>query len=346
MIATSGKACLALTFAAVLLATQAARAGSPSPADVATARELYKKGADALDAGDAKSAADKLAQAWALVQTPVIGYDLARAQSALGHLVEAREAALAVQRLPIAHDETARSTEARNDSAKIAAQLEPRIPHVTLDVRGLAGHEATVKLDGAVVPSAALSVARQANPGSHVAIVDTDDGRHAESTISLAERDSKSIVLELGEPKAPPVTTPPPPPPLAHVETPPQNPVVAAPEQRGGLSPLFWIGLATTGVGVATGAITGAFAVSEAQTVKNDCTTQINGVNVCGPSDTGHLSAANTLGVVSTVGFIVGGVGIAILVTGLALGPSHKGAPKGAWVMPFIGPVSGLGGAF
>ncbi len=132
-----------LTIAAILFAANA-RAANPSAADVATARELYKQGADALDAGNAKLAADKLSQAWALVQTPVIGFDLARAQSALGHLVEAREAALGVQRIPVAKDETARSSEARGDATKIAAQLEPRSPHVTRDVRGLAGHAATV----------------------------------------------------------------------------------------------------------------------------------------------------------------------------------------------------------
>src|SRR5260370_42445676 len=89
---------------AVVLVAGAARATNPT--DVATARELYKVGADALDMGDPKAAVEKLTQAWALVQTPVIGTDLARAHKALGHLVEAREAALAVQRLALAHDET------------------------------------------------------------------------------------------------------------------------------------------------------------------------------------------------------------------------------------------------
>lgn len=345
MSATSGRGRFALTIAAVLLAGHA-RAANPSPADVATARELYKQGADALEAGNAKLAADKLSQAWALVQTPVIGLDLARAQTALGHLVEAREAALSVQRLAVAHDETARSSEARGDAAKIAAQLEPRIPHVTLDVRNLAGHEATVKLDGEVVPAAALSVARQANPGSHVAVVDTDDGRHAESTVQLAERESKSIVLELGEPHAPATVTPttrteaqrPPPPPL---QTAP-----VTPERSGGLSPLVWIGIATGGVGLATGAITGAFAMSEASSLDSHCQL-VGDVHVCDPTGSSHLATANALATVSTIGFVVAGAGIAVLVTGLALGPSHKStASKSAWVMPFIGPVSGVRGAF
>ncbi len=171
-----------------------AYAGNPSPADVATARELYKDGADALDAGNVKVAAEKLAQAWSLVQTPVIGTDLARAQRSLGRLVEAREAALAVQRLAVAHDETSRSTQARTDADKIALELAPRIPHVKVTAQGVgSGHAATVKLDGAIVPEAALSAARQANPGKHTATIDTDDGRHAEGAVTLAEGETKEI---------------------------------------------------------------------------------------------------------------------------------------------------------
>jgi len=339
---TSGRAfALALFFIA-----GAARA--TNPADVATARELYKQGADALDAHDPKLAADKLSQAWALVQTPVIGFDLARAQSALGHLVEAREAALSVQRLAIAHDETARSTEARNDAAKLATQLEPRIPHVLLDVKNLEGHEATVKLDGSVVPAAALSVARQANPGSHVASVDTDDGRHSEATIDLAERETKTITLTLDAPKTP--VTPSPKPEPQHTKVEPANPpptmIVDPPRSHASPSPLVWIGVVTTGVGLVVGGVTGAFAMSDSQALDKGCTRPPNDdTRVCSGALVGTLSEANALGTVSTIGFVVAGVGVGVLVTGLILGPS-KSPPKAAKLVPFLGPVSGVAGTF
>lgn len=339
MNATSGSA-IAL---AIFLAAGAARA--TNPADVATARELYKQGADALDAHDAKLAADKLSQAWALVQTPVIGFDLARAQAALGHLVEAREAALSVQRLAIAHDETARSTEARNDAAKLATQIEPRIPHVLVDVKNLAGHEPTVKLDGSVVPSAALSVARQANPGPHVATVDTDDGRHAEATIDLDERETKTLTLTLDAPKAQAVTPPAQQPTTTKIETPkpPAQVIVEPPPpERSHLSPLVWIGVATTGVGLAVGGITGAFAFSDKSQL--NCPL-IGDTHICSGSDIGKLSEANTLGTISTIGFVVVGVGVAVLVTGFVLGAS-KSATKSASFVPFLGPVSGVAGTF
>jgi hypothetical protein len=345
MTGTSGRA-IAIALAFFFFASTAS---ATNPADVATARELYKKGADALDAHDPKLAADKLAQAWALVQTPVIGFDLARAQSALGHLVEAREAALSVQRLAIAHDETARSSEARRDAAKLATQLEPRIPHVLVDVRNLEGHDATVKLDGSVIPSAALSVARQANPGTHTAAVDTDDGRHAEGTIDLAERDTKTLTLTLDAPKAqlvmPPAKAQPQPAAKVEPANVPPGAIVDPPHRDASPSPLVWVGVVTIGVGLVAGGVTGAFAFTEANTVKNDCLTKIDGTFVCGPNDTGHLSAANALGTISTVGFVVAGVGVGVLVTGLILGPSKSHA-KAATFTPFIGPVSGVAGTF
>ena len=327
----------------------ASSAYASNPADVATARELYKQGADALDAHDPKLAADKLTQAWALVQTPVIGFDLARAQSALGHLVEAREAALSVQRLAVAHDETARSGEARNDAAKLAAQLEPRIPHVVLDVKNLAGHEATVKLDGNAIPIAVLSVPRQANPGAHLATVDTDDGRHAEGNLDLAERETKTLTLTLDAPKIAVVT-----PPHTNTTTPKAEPTkpppiieVTPPPKRSGFSPLFWVGLATTGAGLVVGGITGAIAINDAQSVKVNCPNiDANGTHVCPTSAIGALSDANTFGTISTIGFVVAGVGVAVLVTGLILGPGTNATAKSAKIMPFLGPVSGVAGTF
>jgi hypothetical protein len=324
---------------AVVLLAGAAHATNPT--DVATARELYKTGADALDMGDAATAAVKLTQAWALVQTPVIGVDLARAHKGLGHLVEAREAALAVQRLAIAHDETTRSTQARADADKIAAELAPRIPHVKVVVTGIGqGHTATIKLDGDIVPDAALGVARQANPGAHTATADTDDGRHAEATLTLAESETRDLSIVLVEPTAPPKEPVKTAPAIVEVAKPPP-PVLVQPE-RASTSPLLWIGVVTGGVALAFGALTGAFALSEADTVKNGCKTQdANLVFVCGPDMTGHLATANTLGTLSTIGFVTAAVGVALAVTGAFLSTGKHSSAHARMLLPM-----GIGGSF
>lgn len=338
----------ALVLALGLAFAAPAYAAPPSAGDVGTARELYKQGADALDAGDAKTAAARLTAAWSLVQTPVIGFDLARAQLALGHLVEAREAALAVTRVPVASDETGRTTKARADADHLAATIAPRIPHVRLAVTGVSpDRHFTVKLDGAEIPSAALAIARQTNPGSHTATVDVDDGRHAEGSVVLAEGENKELQLTVPAPK--PGDTPPPPvavtPPPTSTVTPP--PVAPPPStaSTSSTSPLVWVGLGVGGVGLAVGAISGAFALSEASTVRNNCKLVVAGENVCPTAYAGDLSAANTLSVVSTVGFIGAGVGLAVMITGFFLGGKHT--EKTAVLYPLVGPGSlGLAGTF
>lgn len=330
----------ALLVGALLAVAPTALAAPPSAENVATARELYKQGADALDAKDPKTAIEKLTAAWSLVQTPVIGFDLARAHLALGHLIEAREAALAVVRVPVAPDETDRSTRARADASKLAESIEPRIPHVLVRLTNVgADRTATVKVDGVVVPTAALAVARQANPGPHTATVDVDDGRHLDASVTVAEQETKELVLALPPPpeKGPPPKNVVPP---NHDGTLPP-PVVA----RSGVSPLVWIGAATTGAGFVVGAVFGGLALSAASTVKANCTLKVGNDFVCPPAYSSDLSAERTYALVSTIGFIGAGVGVAVLVTGLILGGS-KGGDKAAHVAPFIGPISGMGGTF
>ena len=325
---------------ALVLSFVAANARAANPTDVATARELYKDGADALDAQNPKLAVEKLSQAWSLVQTPVIGTDLARARRALGQLVEAREAVLAVQRIPPQPDETVRSTQARAEADKIAVELATRIPHVKLVVEGVGeNHTATVKLDGEIIPPTALGITRQANPGERTATLDTDDGRHASGSATLAEGETKEITLTVPPPAAPAETTTP----TIVVEThaqAPEKPVVAPRSSR--VSPIVWIGIAFAGVGLATGAITGALALNEASIVKAKC----GGNGVCLPPYTSDLDAANALATVSTIAFITVGVGAALIITGFVLGGGKSDATKRARILPFVGPISGVGGVF
>jgi len=351
----SGSAIVWFAFAAGLVAASPALAAGPAPENVATGRELYKQGADALDAGDAKTAVQKLTAAWALVQTPVIGFDLARAHVKLAKLVEAREAALAVVRLPVAANETARSTQARHDADALAAQLAPRIPHLKLSISGLdARHSANVKLDGTAVPEAALSVALQVNPGAHTAMIDTDDGRHAEGAVTVAEAETKEITLSLPAPSEthPPqaATTPATsntPVSSAATAAPPATPPAAEEPPRKGLSPVVWIGIGVTAAGFAMGAVAGAFALASTSTVQANCTVKgSDGLFICGPAYTGDLSSAQTASTISTIGFIGAGVGVAILVTGLVLSATSRPSEKHARIVPLLGPVTGLAGTF
>jgi hypothetical protein len=322
-----------LLAAALLSWSAPSLAAGPTPEQIATARELYKQGADALDALDAKTAVEKLVAAWALVQTPVIGFDLARAQMAVGHLVEAREAALAVSRLPAVPTETARSTQARTQSQEMADAIAPRIAHLTVKVTGLApDQDAVIKLDGAIVPREALTVAHQVNPGAHTATIILPDGQKREETITLAEGAKSELVLETPTP-LPPTEKPPP------LVIAPTTTTAPPPEKQRPISPIVWIGVGVTGAGLAIGAIAGAFALSEAGAVRDRCTLVIGLDHVCSQADAGHLSSASTSATISTVGFIGAGIGVGIIVTGLILTVTHTS--KSARLTPF-----GVAGTF
>lgn len=346
MNATFGKASALLLLAGALSFAPSAYAAPPSAENVATARELYKQGADALDAGDAKAAVDKLGAAWSLAQTPLIGFDLARAHAKLGHLVEAREAALAVVRLPPVSNETPRSSQARAAAEKMSLELAPKIPHVKLTLVG-AADDAMVKLDGSDVPAAALSVPRQANPGPHTATVDFPDGRHVEGSATVAEGETKEITLTVPpKPATPDAAT-------DVAATTPKGtgattqPTTSSASSGGGLSPVVWVGVAIAAAGLGTGGVTGAIALNGASNVQRDCPTiaPSDGAHVCLPQYQGELSDAKTMATIATVGFIAAGVGAGVFVVGLLIG-GKKSPEKTARVLPMLGPVSGITGTF
>jgi hypothetical protein len=335
---------------ALSLALASFPAIAASPADVGTARELYKQGADALDAGNPTAAVDKLAAAWAWVHTPVIGFALARAHHQLGHLVECREMALAVVRLPKAPDETALSASARAGAEQLAATIAPRIAHLSVAIAGAGVENTTVTLDGAPVPPAALRIARQANPGPHTVKAETADGRHGEVTVTLAEAETKEATVTIS--------------PVSKAEKPPERPVAvavtpslagetAAPpvSSRRGVSPVVWIGVVASGVGFATTAVFGGIAYGKKRALSSQCTLQNasdDGKSVCPASSSDDLSWAQTAGTIATIGAVTMGVGLATVVTGLLLrgGGGGDGTRSRASVSPMIGPVSGVTGTF
>src|SRR5262249_44422469 len=108
----------------------------PTAADLETARALFREGQELRARGELSEANDKPRAAHAAGRTPITGLELARTHEMLGQLVEAREVALDVARIPVASDETERSAEARAQAAQLADALRPRIPDLTVRVTG------------------------------------------------------------------------------------------------------------------------------------------------------------------------------------------------------------------
>lgn len=283
----------ALLGAALLCAVPA---GAQTAAEKETARKLVKSGRAKLKAGEQAAAIEDLKAAHAIMNVPTTGLALGKAQAEARRWVEARDTLLAVTRLPVSGPEPYQFTKARKEAKQLANELEPRIPQLEIDLRG-APENATVivSIDDVEVKRAALSAALSLNPGSHV-IVARIDGREKRSEVQLSEGQKLSLVLDVtGIATAPKKAAAAPPPP----ESSPTNLLVP-------------VGFGVAGAGVLVGSITGIMALSKKSSAEERCIDQR-----CPPSTHDDIDAGRTLGTVSTIAFVVGGVGAAVGVWGL-----------------------------
>jgi hypothetical protein len=284
---------------------------------------------------------EKLRAAHALGNTPITGVDLCKVHASLAQPVEAREVCLGVGRIPPLAGETPRSQDARNEAARVAEDMKPKIAIVRLHIMGVPqGREPTVLVDGAAVPLAALGEARAVNPGRHELIAKIGRGPETRSTIDLAPGESKDVTLPV---QAPPNDEPVGPYPGGPGERPP-------PRER--TNTLAVTGFVIGGIGVGVGAVTGIIALSDKSDLESKCADKI-----CGRADHSALDAAKTMGNVSTAAFIIGGVGLGVGLYAMLSAPSSRAstgqgkparaATSRATITPDFGPGGvGFHGAF
>jgi len=290
--------------ASTLIVTASTRAlAEPSLSDRETARSLMDDGDSKRDKNDLKGALKSYEAADAIMHVPTTGLEVARAQAQLGLLLEARETLGRVNRLPPKPGEPAPFTAARRTAETLTAELGARIPSVTVVVTNPEpGQTTVIVFDGEIVPPAASSAPRKVNPGHHT-VVARSGSLEKKQDVDVAERDAKTVTIDLKPPKP---ATPPPAAsgdPAAEGSSPSALPKVLI---YGG----FGLGI----VGVGIGSVTGLMSISQVSDVKKDCTN-----NVCLPSRAGDIDSAKSLGTISTIAFIAGGVGIGAGVIGLVL---------------------------
>jgi hypothetical protein len=306
---------------------------TPSVADKETARALMDTGDDRFEVRDYAGALEAYRGADAIMHLPMTGEALARAQAALGLLLEARDTALHVARLPEQPGENPKYAAARAAAASLADALAARIPSLIVTVSpspaGL-----TLRVDDAPVPPAALTLPRKVNPGKHVVVARAEGFADARVEVSVAERAALPVALALVARAAPlrPVAVPAP----GRVAAP-----AAVPARK--LSPLVYVGFGVGGAGLLVGAVTGGLSLSQTAKLAADC----NEAKRCAPGTAGadELASATTLANVSNVGLGVGVAGALTGVLGIFLSRrDHAAAPA---IKPVVGPSSlGVSGVF
>jgi hypothetical protein len=280
-----------------------------SPADVESAQELYRQGMQLRVSGDAAHSLERFKAAYALVPTPITALELGRTYQQLGLFVEAHEVLRSIHRMPHRRDESAKSLAARDEAAKLAEDVAPHIAWVTIHVSTGNGPAARLTIDGAEVPPEALLAPRALDPGHH-SIVASANGREARSELDLRDGERR----EVDAPLPPPDTSA-----TQAGATPPGTgtesaavPLVLArsPDDAGigmGAQKVVALvagGIGVVGIGVGTGF--GIATISKKNAAQSACPGQC--ATQAGVDQWGD---AVSTGNVSTLGFIVGGVGLA-----------------------------------
>lgn len=293
----------------------------PGSAETAAARGLAVEGLKLADSGKCPEAIDKLMRAEKLHHSAIVQGRLGECQISVGKLVDGTENLRKVLREPVPANPSPALLKARERAQAALDGAKPKIAFLTISVKGPKEmKEVSVTVDGDSVPIALLDADRPTDPGDHVVEATAPGYLKASARISVKEAERKSVSVRLdADPNA--VALPPPPPAEpAGAQHPPSQPMPSstgnqmrytagadsapapAPNRTGA-----YVSWAIGGLALAAGAGFGAVAMKG----KNDLATSCP-ANNCPDAEASKLSDAKTFGNISTAGFIVGGVGVAL----------------------------------
>ena len=252
-------------------------AAEPSAGDKESSRQLFAEGMKALEAADYKGAAKSCGAAFKLVPASTPGVCLGRALVGLNKLVEARDVFLAASRYPSKDGEPAVIIEAGATAGAEAEKLAPRIPTLTLSISGAVEAQLRASIDGEDIASETIKSPRRVNPGKHVLVVGADGFADERVEIELAEGEKKRVPIALH---------------------------ASASSSR--MPTAGWIAIGVGGAGLIVGSIVGALAFKDKSTLNGECKTP----TTCPTSAQGDLDTLRSHTLLSTVGFVIGAVGI------------------------------------
>jgi cell division septation protein DedD len=292
-------------------------AAEPTAADRESARALMKEGDAAVASQDWTTARRAYAEAHRLMKLPSTGRELARAEEALGHFLEAKDVCETVARTPKTPGEPAPFEVARTECVAVVAALDKRIATVRIAVQGPGADSVKISLDGATFPGP--NALRRANPGEHELSAVASAGGTARQVVQLLDGETKDVTLTLVPPAAP-VAVPPPAgtttaAPTAPTAAPPPTPPTSTASPSGGNTTAYVL-LGVGGAALVTGGVFGALALSDYGKADDACPTHKG----CSASAIDSRDAAGTKAWVANggigLGVLLGAVGTYLLVSG------------------------------
>jgi hypothetical protein len=268
------------------------------------ARELGTSGVEAYLDGRYDQANDELEKAYTILRVPSLGLWSARALTKRQQLVEAVARYTETIALKIPSGESAIQKKAIEDARKELAELRLTVPTLVIRVSDAEPDAVEVRLDGNLLPSAAIGVAQLVNPGRHDVVGQRGSERVTGSTTS-SEGQHQEVELKFGAATAAAVATRPTTEPASMPATTPAG-VKAAPTSKPNDAQRTWssVVLAVGTAGLAFGGVTGFLAHNQHQKLQDSglCS---DGCPTLLANDVDKLHGYRTM---STVGFIAGGV--------------------------------------
>ena len=263
---------------------------------------------EAYHRGDWTTALEAFSRAETMSHSPVFMLFIARCRRNLGAWLEARELYRRVASEPLSDSVPQPWWVAVRDAAQELEELTVRIPSIVI-VPENAPANATITVDGKVVQARDLGLQIQVDPGVH-RITGTDPiGAAVEIEVQVdpSER-ARRVALRFPGPRS---EVPLPPPAGAPATSGSPKPPPAHPTRRAA-----YVSGALGLVGLAVGTVAGVVALAKSDAVKDRCQG-----NQCLGSDRADADAIRPYATVSTLGFAVGGVGLATGAVLLALDP-------------------------
>lgn len=199
----------ALCLGLALTAPRAARADEAGE-QKAAARQIFNQGRELEKAGDWQGAYDKFKQVGEVVMTPQVRFHIALCDENLGRLVAA------INGFELATEEAKRAGKDGKDVAENAPlraeKLRARVPHLTVEVKGEL-RVSKVLIDGKALAAALVNTELPIDPGKHVVTVERKGETIETKTVELAEKERKTVTLEVDDKSLPPDEPDKPPPP-------------------------------------------------------------------------------------------------------------------------------------
>lgn len=304
-----------------------AQQSQPSEQDIAQARQLGQQAQAAFDAGNFAES-EKL---WAAARNlypvaPTLSLGLARTQAKLGKFVQAQENYNRIIREWSNNPSPPPAFAAALEAAKAeVGAVSAKTANVVITVEG--AQSPNVTIDGNPVPVVALGLKRPVDPGQHTAHAEAPGYKPADTTFSVTEGGNAEARLKLEKDPNAGAT-----PPVAGGATNPKpsqpgDPGVVGADTKGGSSnkTLAVVALGVGGVGLAVGAVTGLIALGKNSDLKSQCKD-----GTCDPTLQGDVDSYKTMGTISTIGFVVGIVGVGAGVVLWLTAPKENAAAKGS----------------